>query len=184
MQTDVSDEMLLIDLKNGSCCAFEAIYLRYWRQLYAFVFQQVGSKEEAEEILQDLMLSLWQHRRESRIHNLKAFLFISARNQVNMHIRREINLRKYRAYELMREMYENIEAEYLLDEKQLLEAIDRALEKLPEKTANIFRMNKIDDISIAVIASQMGLSDKAVEYHLTKSMKVVRMHLGEFRSYN
>jgi hypothetical protein len=47
MQTNVSDEMLLIDLKKGSCCAFEAIYLRYWRQLFAFVYQQLGNRYSA-----------------------------------------------------------------------------------------------------------------------------------------
>ncbi len=182
--SEVTDETLLNNLKEDDPRAFEAIYRRYWRQLFVFVYQQIGSKEEAKEVLQDLMLSLWQNRAESSIHNLRSFLFIAARNLVNMHFRREINLRKYREYQLMQEVFENIEVDYVINEKDLRKAIDGALEKLPEKTASIFRMNKLDDVSVNKIATHLGLSDKAVEYHLTKSMKAVRKHLQRFLSDN
>lgn len=177
---EVTDEMLLSALKNDDSCAFEAIYHRYWRPLFVFVYQQMGSKEEVQEVLQDLMLSLWQNRSDSNIHNLRSYLFIAARNLVNMHYRKEINLRKYREFQLMQEVMENIEPESVVYEKELLNAIEKVLEKLPEKTACIFRMNKLDRVSVNKIAIQMGLSDKAVEYHLTKSMKVMRKHLQHY----
>lgn len=176
----VTDEVLLNDLKNNDSCAFEAIYHRYWRQLFVFVYQQMGSEEEAREVLQDLMLSLWQKRADSNIHNLRSYLFIAARNLVNMSYRKEINLRKYREFQLMREVMENIEPESVIYEKELMEAIEKVLEKLPEKTASIFRMNKLDRVSVNKIATHMGLSDKAVEYHLSKSMKVMRKHLQRY----
>ncbi len=182
--SEVTDETLLKDLRNNDPRAFETIYRRYWRQLFVFVYQQIGSKEDAKEILQDLMLSFWQNRAESNIYNLRSFLFIAARNLVNMHFRREINLRKYREYQLMQEVFESGEVDCLINEKDLRKAIDGALEKLPEKTASIFRMNKLDHVSINKIAVNMGLSDKAVEYHLTKSMKAVRKHLERFLTDN
>lgn len=175
--SEVTDEVLLIALKNDDSGAFEAIYHRYWRQLFVFVYQQVGSKEEAQEVLQDLMLSLWQGRAAANIRNLRSYLFIAARNLVNMHYRKEINLRKYREFQLMQELAENIDSESIVYEKELLDAIEKVLEKLPEKTACIFRMNKLDRISVNTIATHMGLSHKTVEYHLTKSMKVVKKHL-------
>lgn len=180
----VTDETLINDLKNNDACAFEAIYRRYWRQLFVFVYQQIGSKEEAKEVLQDLMLSLWQNRADSDIYNLRSFLFIAARNLVNKHFRREINLRKYREYQLMQDVFDSIEADYIVNERDLLEAIENVLEKLPEKTASIFRMNKLDQVSINKIAIHMGLSDRAVKYHLSKSMKMVREHLERFSSKN
>jgi len=182
--SEVTDETLMSNLKNDDSRAFEAIYRRYWRRLFVFVYHQIGSKEEANEILQDLMVSLWLNRSDSDIHNLKLFLFIAARNLVNKYFRRQINLRKYWEYQLMQDVADSIEADYAVNEKELMKAIENALEGLPEKTANIFRMNKLDKVSINKIAIHMGLSDRAVKYHLTKSMHMVRAHLERYLSNN
>lgn len=181
---EVTDETLLARLKVDDSSAFETIYRRYWRQLFQFVYQQTGSKEETKEILQELMLSLWQNRAVSAIHNLRSFLYVAARNLVNMHFRREINLRKYREYQLMHEVFDSLGADEVVNERQLAEAIEKALEQLPTKTASIFRMNKLDAVSVKKIATEMGLSDRAVEYHLTKSMRAVKKHLQKFLSDN
>lgn len=182
--SEVTDETLMSNLKNDDSRAFEAIYRRYWRRLFVFVYHQIGCKEEANEILQDLMESLWLNRSDSDIHNLRLFLFISARNLVNMYFRRQINLRKYMEYQLMQDVADSIEADYAVNEKELMKAIENALEGLPEKTATIFRMNKLDKVSINKIAIHMGLSDRAVKYHLTKSVHTVRAHLERYLSDN
>ncbi len=182
--SEVTDETLMNSLKNDDSRAFEAIYRRYWRRLFVFVYHQIGSKEEAEEILHDLMVSLWVNRSDSDIDSLRLFLFAAARNLVNMYFRRQINLRKYKEYQLLQDVADSIEADYALNEKELMKAIENALEGLPEKTASIFRMNKLDRVSINKIAIQMGLSDRAVKYHLTKSMHMVRAHLERYLSNN
>src|SRR5690606_16132111 len=114
--SESTDQVLINRMKNSDASAFEGIYRRYWRQLFVFVYQQIGSAEEAKEVLQDLMLSLWRNRSDSDIHNLRAFLFIAARNQVNMHFRRKINLRKYREYQLMREVFQSVDADCAVNE--------------------------------------------------------------------
>lgn len=183
-EQELTDEELLLLLKGNNSSAFETIYRRYWRQLYVFVYQQIGSKEDTKEIIQELMLSLWQNRQVSTIQNLRAFLFIAARNQANRYFRKEINLRKYREHQLMQEVFESMDTDEIFNERQLSVAIEKALQRLPEKTATIFRMSKLDNLPVKKIATEMGLSDRAVEYHLTKSMRVVRKHLERFMSDN
>ncbi len=183
-EADLTDESLVDMLKSSDSSAFEIIYDRYWRQLFGFVYIQIGSKEDTENILQELMASLWQNRKQSQIRDLRGFLFISARNLTNMYFRSQINLRKYREYQLMREVFDNIDTDEIFNENQLLEAIEKALRQLPEKSAAIFRMNKLDELPVKEIASQMRLSDKAVEYHIYKSMKMIRQYLHGFTSDN
>jgi RNA polymerase sigma factor (sigma-70 family) len=181
---ETTDEWLLSQLKEGDSEAFEAIYRRYWRQLFVFVYDQIGSREDTREILQELMLSIWENRSVAKIRNLRAFLFISARNLANMYFRREINLRKYREYRLLQEVSESVGNDDILHEKQLAEALEKALESLPEKTANIFRMNKLEDVPIQDIALQLGLSGRTVAYHLTKSVRAIRKHCQKYLSDN
>ncbi len=180
----LSDEVLVDLLKQDDSSAFETIYRKYWRQLYGFVYMQLGSKEDTEEILHDLMLSLWQNRKSSQIQNLRIYIFISARNLTNKLIKSQINMRKYREYQLMHEVMESTNTDEIYNINELSVVIEKVLKKMPEKTATIFRMSKIEEIPVKKIALKMDLSDKAVEYHITKSLKMLRQYLQNFHSDN
>ncbi|MFN4146177.1 MAG: RNA polymerase sigma-70 factor [Runella sp.] len=178
------DNILVDALQNGSAEAFEAIYRRYWRPLYGYIYQQLGSKEEAEEIVHDLMLSLWQNRSQIDIRQLQVYLFVAARNLTNKYIRSQINLRKYREYQILHEVLENIPPDQIENSDDLAQAIEHVMKQMPEKTARIFRMSKIEELPVKQIASTMQLTEKAVEYHITKSLKMLRQHLQTFYSDN
>ncbi|MCE6988157.1 RNA polymerase sigma factor [Dyadobacter sp. CY323] len=182
--TDPTDELLVDLLKSDDADAFKIIYQRYWRQLYSFVYQQIDSKEDTEEIVHDLMLSLWQNRGHSQIQHLRIYLFIAARNLTNKFIKSQINLRKYREYQLLHQVFESIDSDEIFNVNDLSTAIESVLKKMPEKTATIFRMSKIDEMPVKKIALKMDLTDKAVEYHITKSLKMLRQHLQGFHSDN
>jgi RNA polymerase sigma factor (sigma-70 family) len=184
LYSELSDTELLSLLKEDDTCAYEVIYRRYWRQLYSFLFQQLGSKEEAEEIIHDLMLSLWQNRHCSRIQNLRVYFFIAARNLTNKAIKAQISLRKYREYQLLHEVFESTDTPEFIQTSNLMAAIEKILNELPEKTARIFKMSKMDELPVKIIASKMDLTEKAVEYHITKSLKRLRQRLHIFHSDN
>lgn len=180
----LSDIDLVELLKNDESIAFEIIYRRYWRSLFGFVFQQLGSKEDSEEVLHDLMLSLWQNRHQSNIQNLKIYLFVAARNLTNKFIKSQINLRKYREYQLLNAVFEGSTNDEVMNIDELSVAIDKVMKQMPEKTAMIFKMSKIDEMPVKKIAVQMNLTEKAVEYHITKSLKTLRTHLQHYTSDN
>jgi RNA polymerase sigma-70 factor (family 1) len=182
--SSISDESLVLLVKKGETGAFEVLYQRYWRQLYGFAYRQLGVKEEAEEIVQELMLSLWQNREVSDIQDLRIYLFIAARNLVNKNIKAQMHLRKYMEFQLFQDVFESSRINEILTNEQLKEAVERVMKQLPEKTATVFRMSKIDEVPIKKIAQELGLTDKAVEYHITKSMKMLRQHLRHFHHYN
>ena len=64
--------------------------------------------------------------------------------------------------------------------RELSEAIDIATRQLPEKTRQVFRMSRFEEQSVKEIAQTMNISEKAVEYHITKSLKILRLHLKDF----
>src|SRR5215217_7387698 len=117
--TNLTDELLVDLLKSDDPDAFKIIYQRYWRQLYNFVYQQLDSREDTEEIIHDLMLSLWQNRGQSQIQQLRIYLFIAARNLTNKFIKSQINLRKYREYQLLHQVFESIDSDEIFHVKDL-----------------------------------------------------------------
>lgn len=182
--TNLTDALLVDLLQSNDPDAFKVIYQRYWRQLYNFVYQQLGSKEDTEEIVHDLMLTLWKNREQSQIQQLRIYLFIAARNLTNKCIKSQINLRKYREHQLLHHVLESVDSEEVFNVQDLATAVENVLKKMPEKTAAIFRMSKIDEMPVKKIALEMNLTDKAVEYHITKSLKLLRRHLQGFNSDN
>lgn len=171
-------------MANNDSKAFENIYRKYWSMLYVFIYQQLGSKEDSEEIIHDLMLSIWQNRHKSDIQNLKIYLFIATRNLVNKTIKSQINLRKYREYQLIHDVFEMEEPNDQMTAIEFSNRIDAIMKMMPEKTAMVFRMSKIEELPVKKIAQEMALSEKAIEYHITKSLKILRSNLKDFYSEN
>lgn len=179
-----SDEVLCSLLNKGDEKAFETIYKNYWRKLYGFVFSQIGNKEDTEEILADLFLSIWNKRFDHKINNLRIYLFVSSRNLINRALRNKLNFEKYREFELLQKVFQTTEMEQIVDSVEFFKRLDTILAKMPEKTAVIFRLSKIDESPVKKIAEELQMSEKAVEYHITKSLKIMRKNFKNYYSEN
>lgn len=171
---DCHDSELVVRLQQSSKKAFEAIYERYWAKLYAYVNRNLHSREDTEEILHEVMLTLWKNRNSLTISHLDIYLFVSARNQINKYIRREISFRKYWEFQIMSRLEDHDTFGESDTEQEFKARLDRILERMPAKTAMIFKMSKFNELPVKEIANQLDLSEKAIEYHITKSMKLIR----------
>jgi RNA polymerase sigma factor (sigma-70 family) len=85
-------------------------------------------------------------------------------------------------------VFNEIKQSYSTDESvqfaDLSKAVDEAMKKLPEKSVEIFKMSRFENQSVKAIAQQLNLSEKAVEYHITKSLKVLKEQLKAYHSDN
>jgi len=162
------------------CQTFEQIFKKHWHQLYCIAYFKVQSHQEAEEIVQSIFSALWEKRGSLLITNLSAYLQMAVRNRVINHIRGRITQRKYWEYykAFIPQDKEITEDTVMYDD--LADAVEVAVRRLPEKSQRVFRLNRLEGKSIREIAALMKLSEKAIEYHLTKSLKELRVHLKDF----
>lgn len=173
----LDDDELTRGLQTGDAKAYQVIYDRYWLKLYALAYAQVGTKEEAKDVVHNLFESLWKNRQTSNIRDLSTYLTISIRYRCISHIKSQINLRKYHEYLIFQEIHQSSAAEDIINLSDLQKAIEEALKKLPEKTVEVFKMSRFEHKTTREIADSMNLSEKAVEYHITKSLKILKEHL-------
>ena len=68
----LTDEQLVTMLSESKIKAFNAIYARYWKMLYAVAYSQLGTKEEAEDIVHNVFERIWNNRDIQKINCLKA----------------------------------------------------------------------------------------------------------------
>lgn len=175
----LSNEQLVEALKSGNHRAFEEIYDRFAEKLFALAYAQVGNKEEAEDIIHDLFEDLWKKQAESSIRNLATYLVVSVKYLTVAYIKSQMSLRKFQEYLIFNEIQQFNAVEDIVNFGDLQRAVDNAMKTLPEKTVEVFKMSRFERKSVRDIADNLQLSEKAVEYHITKSLRVLREHLHQ-----
>ena len=99
-------------------------------------------------------------------------------------IKSKITWRKYKEHILLQKMQEASITDDDVEFTDLSQALDAALKKLPEKTSKIFQLSRFENQSVKDIAKELNLSEKAVEYHITKSLKILKDHLWIYHTPN
>ena len=177
---DWDEQNLVESLRKGDETAYAHIFKLYWKSLYCQAHTKVRSHEVAEEIVQDLFLTLWEKRNVLVITNLSHYLRTALRNKCIDHIRTRVVKDKYWNYYKLFVPHQTDNTEETVSYNNLVEALENGMASLPEKTKGIFALSRMEGKSVADVAKSFKLSEKAVEYHLTKSLKVLKVYLKDF----
>jgi len=176
----LAEDVLLKLLKISDELAYKEIYLRYWRRLYASAVSKTNSKEVAEDLVQSVFTDLWERRERHTINSIAAYLETAVKYQIINYIKSAISKRaQYTGFGELQKAEENT-ADLPLLVQELNTAIDKAINQLPQKTQTIFRLSRFEKQSNKDISRIMDLSEKAVEYHITQSLKSLRFFLRDF----
>lgn len=160
--------------------AFAEIYERYWYRVFALAYRKLKSRETAEELVQELFAVLWHKRAQQTIAQLDHYLLVAINHRVLDHIR------AYRVRTHYADYCRNVLSEVTHETEETLATADlsaaflRGIELLPEKSREVFRLSRLEHQSVEEIATRLDVTPKAVEYHLTKSLKLLRTYLREF----
>lgn len=178
--TSWSDAALLTALLADDRAAFAEIYERHWYRVFALAYRKLKNRETAEELVQDLFATLWQKRREQAIEQLEAYLLTAVNRRIISYLRSHKVRETYADYYRWTQAEATQETEHALAAADLSEAFDKALLRLPEQSREVFKLSRLEHFSVREISLRLNLSAKAVEYHLTKSMRLLRSHLRDF----
>lgn len=175
-----NDEVLLENLRNDDSKAFEQIFKKYWQKLYLVAKAKLLSHDDAEEVIQGIFSTLWEKRRTLIIHDLSRYLLVCVKNRVLNHIRTNITKEKYWAhYRAFLPTHNDVTTEAVAFD-ELDHALQDAVESLPEKSRQVFRLSRVEGRTNAEIANMLALSEKSIEYHLTKSLKDLKVRLKDY----
>ena len=156
--------------------AFARIFQKYWQELYDFAYVKTQDADSSEEMVQELFVTLWEKRETLRIANLRSYLFVSVKNRVIDHYRREAPARLDAISDLA------LPTEYPMFLDELEAALEEALAQLPEKTQQIFRLKKFEDKTTREIAEQLAMPERTVEHHYTQATRTLKSLLSGFLS--
>lgn len=174
------EQELLKSFQDGDNLAFEEIFNLYWQQLYNIANRSLRSHEESEEIVQELFTTLWQQKSTLRILNISSYLTGAVKKRVIDKIRSKLVHEKYWNYYSAFRIDHGQDTENTVCFNELNQELEKAIDLLPQKSRQVFRLNRLEGRSVSEIATYLKISERAIEYHLTKSMRMLRIHLKDF----
>lgn len=177
---DINDNSLVIELlKSGEEEPFDCVYTFYFPKLYAFCCQYV-QRTDAEEIVQDTFVWLWENRDKLISEfSLKTLLFTIVKNKA---------LNKISHYQVkhkvLNEIAEKFDAQFSSPdfylETEVFQLFRNALNSLPEEFRQAYEMNRFDHLTHKEIAEKLNVSPQLVNYRIGQVLKVLRAELKDY----
>lgn len=166
--------------------AFDLLYEQYSHKLYTFIYKLLKNETEAEEIVQEVFVKLWESRQKlDHSKLLHSFIFTIAYNHSIDLIRKQINNKKY---------LEHLKQSSLIDSSpsvisqveynELNKQVEDLIGQLPERQKQIYRLHREEGLTYSEIATRLGISKNTVENHMVKALKYLRDHLDSTLSIN
>lgn len=161
----------LSDFRTGSPAAFTRIVKLYNRSLRYFAWRMVKDREAAEEIANDGFFKLWQSRSNfDTLAAVKSFLYVVTRNACLNYVQSPRHRHREDMVEAEQLLSSEPDVESRLIELELLDAIYREIDKLPDKQRSVFRLAFLEGLSVREVSEKLGISANAV--YLNKSLAI------------
>lgn len=171
---------------KGERNSFKGIFLEYYQPLCHLSIQYLEDEDEARGVVQEAFVKLWEIRQNlDPDSNIRNFLFTLVKNScLNLLKRRQIMLRHHEKIKRleMHYQYESLSrmGDNYLEFNELKERIDIAIRNLPEHCRVVFEMSRFEELKNREIAEKLGVTQKTVEAHLTKALKLLRNDLKDY----
>lgn len=184
---DLSERELVERIRAGDVNAFEELFRSYYASLASFAFAHTESREVAEEIVQDLFLNIWMRHAEWEVTTrLRSYLYVATINRARS-FRRNQRVHRTANHLLAREGGDGSERESTersddaVAHRELLIAIRTAIAALPERTREVFLLNRDGGLSYREVAMRLGVTVKTVEFHMGRALASLRERLADWR---
>ncbi|MEX2410143.1 MAG: RNA polymerase sigma-70 factor [Candidatus Paceibacterota bacterium] len=166
-------------LKKGERNAFDEIYERYWERLFYYAVKKVGDREEAEDLIQDLFVSVWVKRNDFLINSsLNAYLFAALKHRIinfykaNQVKRKHLDSLRYTLNDLDHSMGN------MLIYNETESRLEDGLNKLSPKLKLIFTLSRKENLSLDEISQKTAVPKQSVKNQISKALKILRAHLN------
>lgn len=165
-------------LKRGDSIAFKKMFDNYYKILVAVSYKILLDRELAESVVQDVFVNLWSNRETAIINSLKGYLVVSVKNRSLNEIKRAKRFVSYNTLQPYQLPNDDFDVQSDVD---AIEHIMNSINELPEQRRKIFRMNRLDGLKYAEIASELNLSIKTVEAQMSSALKYMRERLSVYK---
>jgi RNA polymerase sigma-70 factor, ECF subfamily len=186
LDAEQRDRAWMARVRSGDYQAFEALFRTYGGPLCAYVDSVIQAPDEAQDLVQELFLWIWDHRADWTVPGaISTYLYRSARNRAISHLRHRRVEQRFRdvwhrdvASQPARRNHGDTADRANTDE--LRRIVARTVNELPDRCRQVFILSRHHALAYAQIAEVMQISVKTVEVHMARALSGLRKELGDW----
>lgn len=170
-----TDSELASLLRQRDQEAFRELFERYKRVLYSFAKNMTHDISEAEDLVQDVFISLWENAERLELKGtISSYLYAAVRYKfLNLVAHKKIRSDYVSIFQKFINEVDYSVDEYL-NEKELINLVEKEVSKLPDKMREVFELSRNAGLSHREIAGKLNLSEKTVKNHINHALKILR----------
>lgn len=173
---EIERELLQL-VAEGDQQAFTTLVRQYRGNVYATALKLLHIPVLAEEVLQDVFLKVWLQRQElHEIENFPAWLHGVAKNTIYTAFRRSLRHKPAPIGDTHDEVADYVTADQQLLEKEYNLLLHKAIERLPPRQRETYRLVRQQGLKRTEVAEMMDISSETVKYHLDEATRKVRAY--------
>ncbi|GAA5522618.1 RNA polymerase sigma-70 factor [Aliifodinibius salicampi] len=178
-EEEMDSKVLAQKIKAGNHKAFETFFDTHYDSLLRFLISKNTSREAAKDLIQKAFIYIWEHRhRINPEKSLRAYIFQIAYTRMLNHHR---DHKKFNTDESVPNRQTNHTPEDTARAKDLEQAIERAIEQMPEKRGTVFQLCFMEDFTYREAAETLEVTKKTIENHMGLALKDMRKALKQFQ---
>ena len=178
IESNSSEKFLIKEMVVGNERAFEFLYAKYYPPIYAYCFSLLKTREDAEEIVQEVFTKLWVHASDIDLNSsLKAYLYTITKNLSFNYLKKSSNQHTLKESLFYRAISTRDATFEILIDKEYQSLKIEAIELLPEKRRIIYQMSRDQGMSYDDISSELNISMSTVKNQMSKALQFIRKYL-------
>lgn len=175
----LTDTELLQLLAVGNERAFYEIYLRYDQMLYKYAYQKLRNKEEAQDVVQEVFISIWNNRESFTLKTtLSGYLYKCVLNKIFNIFKHQNIIQQYINSGQHFIELDDYEADYLIREKDITNLIEKEIAAMPPRMRMVYELKRKELLTTKEIAARLGISQLTVSTQVKKALKLLKLKLG------
>ena len=150
---------------------YASIFSTYSKTVFNYIYYKFGNEEKAYDVVQEAFIKLWENCSKVAPNKAKSYVYTVA-NNLYLNVLKAEKVRLKYAADTNTVVHES--PDFILEEQEYKEKLERALAALPENQRTTFLLNRIDGKKYAEIAEMEGVSVKAIEKRMHLALKSLR----------
>ena len=179
-ESTLNESELLVRIAEGDQLAFKKVYDTYFNRTYAFAFHVLHSKDLAQEVVQEVMLKIWQLGDELlAVRNLEGYLkMLAKRRAIDLLRRQQLERRAVqKSQENWQENSDDTEEAIILNE--IREILETGISLLPHQQRIVYKLCQQQGLKYDQAAEQLNISPGTVHRHMKLALKFLRLYVKE-----